>query len=189
MGGPRGLSASLPKRQQRRRAAGDQATETSSPNAEWEKLKQQAAKDQRLRVIASDLSRYDLLALIGACDVFLSLHRSEGYGRGIAEAGLIGLEVVASTFGGNVDFCRGSSYHMIPCKPTPIKPGTYAGAANHWWGEPDQVAAHKQLIQATRSQSRSKLSQEALQNLSREQTGYRYRAGLKALALGSTKSH
>ena len=165
------------------------ALTTSSPNEEWEKLKQQAAKDQRLRVIASDLSRHDLLALMGACDVFLSLHRSEGFGRGIAEAGLLGLEVVASAFGGNVDFCRGTSYHMIPCKPSPIKPGTYAGAGNHWWGEPDQGATCQQLIQATGSQSRSKLSQETLQNLSSEQTGYRYRTGLKALSLDSTKGH
>ena len=45
----------------------------------------------------------------------LSLHRSEGFGRGMAEALQLGVDVIATAYGGNTDFC----------------------ADGHVWGEPD----------------------------------------------------
>ena len=40
-----------------------------------------------------------LLALYGCCNVFLSLHRSEGFSCGMAEALQLGLDVIATTYG------------------------------------------------------------------------------------------
>lgn len=58
------------------------ALRPGSANQQWEELQQQAVQDPRLQVIEADLSRSELLALIGSCDVFLSLHRSEGLRAG-----------------------------------------------------------------------------------------------------------
>ena len=55
-------------------------------SAAWHWLQARAAEDSRIVLIAESLPREQLLALYGCCDVFLSLHRSEGFGRGMAEA-------------------------------------------------------------------------------------------------------
>ncbi|MCP9802604.1 glycosyltransferase [Cyanobium sp. T1G-Tous] len=149
-----------------------------SANQQWKRLQRQAAGDPRLRVIEADMKRGDLMALMGACDVFLSLHRSEGFGRGIAEAGVLGLQVVSSNWGGNVDFCQGESFHLVPCAATPILPGTYAQAEGHIWGEPDINMAAQLLLQAIGQSTRVTCPGSVLQNLSIKATGLRYREAL-----------
>ncbi|PSJ05119.1 glycosyltransferase [Cyanobium sp. To12R1] len=54
-----------------------------------------------------------LLALYGCCNVFLSLHRSEGFGRGMAEALQLGVDVITMAYGGNTDFCTGPLAHPV----------------------------------------------------------------------------
>ena len=46
----------------------------------------------------------DVLALMDACDSYVSLHRSEGYGLTMAEAMLLGKPVIATGYSGNLDF-------------------------------------------------------------------------------------
>lgn len=41
------------------------------------------------------LEREELLVVYGCCDGFFSLHRSEGFGRGMAEALQLGVDVIA----------------------------------------------------------------------------------------------
>ncbi|MFZ0407068.1 MAG: glycosyltransferase [Cyanobium sp.] len=84
------------------------------------------------------VEREELLALYGCCDVFLSLHRSEGFGRGMAEALQLGLDVIATAYGGNTDFCTGPLAHPVRCQEVPIPRGAYPYADGHYWAEPDQ---------------------------------------------------
>ncbi len=88
-------------------------------------------------LIAESLPREELLALYGCCDVFLSLHRSEGFGRGMAEALQLGVDVIATDFGGNTDFCSGPLAHPVRWRSAPIPRGTYPCADGHSWAEPD----------------------------------------------------
>ncbi|WP_380787648.1 glycosyltransferase [Sphingomonas sp. R86521] len=46
----------------------------------------------------------EVLALMDACDSYISLHRSEGYGLTMAEAMLLGKPVIATGYSGNLDF-------------------------------------------------------------------------------------
>ena len=147
----------------------------------WEMLKQKVAQDHRLKVIDNDLKRDDLLALIGACDMFLSLHRSEGFGRGIAEAGILGLRVVTSAWGGNIDFCTGEPFHLVPCMPVQILPGAYFHAEGHVWGEPDHSAAIQKLREAAQSISPNGIHNRCLNELTITATGQRYREELELL--------
>jgi glycosyltransferase involved in cell wall biosynthesis len=55
-------------------------------------------------LIDENLSRSAMDALISVCDVYASLHRSEGFGMGMAEAMLLGLPVVATGYSGNMEF-------------------------------------------------------------------------------------
>lgn len=112
-------------------------------SAEWEWLQARAAEDPRIMLIAESLPRDELLALYGCCDVFLSLHRSEGFGRGMAEALQLGVDVIATDFGGNTDFCTGPLAHPVRWRKVPIPRGSYPHADGHSWAEPDlDHAAH-----------------------------------------------
>ena len=126
-------------------------------SAEWHWLQLRAAEDPRIHLVAANLERDALLALYGCCDVFLSLHRSEGFGRGMAEALQLGVDVIATEYGGNTDFCTGPLAHPVPCREVPIPRGAYPCADGHRWGEPDlehaaalmrQVAARRLAMAA-----------------------------------------
>ncbi len=106
-------------------------------SAEWEWLQARAAEDPRIVLIAESLPRDELLSLYGCCDVFLSLHRSEGFGRGMAEALQLGVDVIATDFGGNTDFCMGPLAHPVRWREAPIPRGSYQHADGHSWAEPD----------------------------------------------------
>ena len=79
------------------------------PHRGWEVLKTLCGLDERIKLIETTLNRQELLQLYGCCDSFISLHRAEGFGRGLAEAFQLGLDVVATDWSGNTDFCHGIS--------------------------------------------------------------------------------
>lgn len=121
-------------------------------SAEWEWLQARASEDSRITLVAESLPRDELLALYGCCDVFLSLHRSEGFGRGIAEALQLGVDVIATDFGGNTDFCTGPLAHPVRWRKAPIPKGSYPYADGHSWAEPDLDHAAKLCQQVAESQ-------------------------------------
>ncbi|HUY16395.1 MAG TPA: glycosyltransferase [Acidimicrobiales bacterium] len=91
-----------------------------------------------------DDDRY--LALLQGCEVFLSLHRSEGMGLTPIEAALCGLPVVYTNYGGVSDFLDGG---FFPVTYTPVQVGESSHASGPydrtaWWAEPDlDVAEHQ----------------------------------------------
>ena len=157
-------------------------------NAAFEWLRRRVADDPRITLIAASLDREELLALYGCCDVFLSLHRSEGFGRGIAEALQLGLDVIATDFGGNTDFCIGPLSHPVRYQPVPIPSNTYPCADGHLWAEPDlahaiclmrQVAHERQSTLASLQPVSTR--QAYHQMFSAAQAGFRYRTRLEEL--------
>ena len=111
------------------------------PEPLWELLKATAVMDKRITIIESDLDRSSILTLLACCDVYVSLHRSEGLGMGLAEALQLGLDVIATDYGGNTDFCHGPLAHPIPYHLIPVQPGEYPYHQGMVWAEPDLDAA------------------------------------------------
>jgi glycosyltransferase involved in cell wall biosynthesis len=62
------------------------------------------AIDDKVLIIDGPMPKADLLALTSMCDCYISLHRSEGGGLGILEALYLGKPVVATAYGGNMEF-------------------------------------------------------------------------------------
>ena len=60
--------------------------------------------DSRIRLINETYSKDQMLDLIHCCDVYVSLHRAEGFGLGMAEAMKMGKAVIATHYSGNTDF-------------------------------------------------------------------------------------
>ncbi len=73
---------------------------------EWGNLKTHAACDSRICIIETTWPRARVLSLVQSCDAYVSLHRSEGFGRGPAEAMLLGKPVIVTDYSGTKDFCR-----------------------------------------------------------------------------------
>ena len=94
-------------------------------NRNWARLKAEADADPRLHILETTLPRTELLELYAACDGFISLHRAEGFGRGLAEALMLGLDVIATDHGGNTDFCTGPLSHPVRCQMVRVNNGEY----------------------------------------------------------------
>jgi glycosyltransferase involved in cell wall biosynthesis len=101
-------------------------TMNSKPDdKKWQEFTAQCQSDKRITVINKTLDRPDVLGLIDACDAYVSLHRSEGFGRTIAEALLLNKPVIATNYSGNVDFMNQESSHLVDAELIGIKAGEY----------------------------------------------------------------
>lgn len=108
---------------------------------EWLSILDLASRDTRLIIVDKTLSKLEVLDLYSCCDCFVSLHRAEGFGRGIAEALTLGLEVIATNYGGNVEFCRTAGAKLIPYSLVPVGASNYVEWQGNFWAEPDIAAA------------------------------------------------
>jgi glycosyltransferase involved in cell wall biosynthesis len=107
----------------------------------WRRLLDEVRDDRRIHVIAESFDRGRLLDLYRTLDAFVSLHRSEGFGRNIAEAMLLGKPVIVSAHSGNMDFTRHDSAALVPARLCPVQPGEYPFGTGQLWADPDIVAA------------------------------------------------
>jgi glycosyltransferase involved in cell wall biosynthesis len=64
-------------------------------------------------LISSSMNRSELSMLFAACDGYLSLHRSEGFGLTMAEAMVLGKPVVATGYSGNMDFMTAANSYPV----------------------------------------------------------------------------
>jgi glycosyltransferase involved in cell wall biosynthesis len=84
----------------------------------------------------------EIRSLVGQCDCFVSLHRSEGFGRGLAEAMLMGKPVIATGYSGNLDFTNEENCCLVDYELVPVGDGEYPFGAGQLWAEADvDVAA------------------------------------------------
>jgi glycosyltransferase involved in cell wall biosynthesis len=83
------------------------------------------------------LDTYETHSLIAACDCFLSLHRSEGFGRGAAEAMWLGRTAIATGWSGNLDYMDDTHPGMIGYEMRDVEDGQYPHHSSQQWAEPD----------------------------------------------------
>lgn len=83
------------------------------------------------------LSDGEIGALMKACDAFISLHRSEGFGRGPAEAMYFGKPVVTTAYSGNLDYCNDLNCWLVDYQLKPVRSGEYPQPEGQVWAEPD----------------------------------------------------
>jgi glycosyltransferase involved in cell wall biosynthesis len=129
------------------------------------------------------LSRARAYGLIAMADCFVSLHRSEGFGLGLAEAMLLGKPVIATGYSGNLDFMTPENSLLVEYKITEIKVDRPIYTRGNFWAEPSvphaaalmrEVYEHPEVANA-RAQGAQPQIQELL---SLEAAGQRMRARL-----------
>ncbi len=116
-----------------------------SNRAEWRKLEQKIAHDPRIHLVEETLRRPDVLALYKCCNCFVSLHRSEGFGRSLVESLMLGLDVIATGYSGSMDYSQNDRVHTVGYQLVPVKEGEYFLPEGQHWAEPDLVDAARHM--------------------------------------------
>lgn len=111
----------------------------------WRAVCDIAAGDNRIHIVSERLSRQDSIDFMACCDAYVSLHRSEGFGRVIAEAMTLGQPVIVTNFSGNVDFCETDTAFLVDGELIPLRPGDYLFSEGQYWCDPDVSLAAEQL--------------------------------------------
>jgi len=92
-----------------------------------------------------EYSGVEIASLIHLCDCFVSLHRSEGFGRGPAEAMLLGKPVIATNYSGNTDFMTARNSLPVDYTLVPVGRDEYPGWQDQVWAEPSVVHAARHM--------------------------------------------
>lgn len=102
-----------------------------------EELKAYVDDDPRISIIEDTLSRKDVFKLQKSVDCYISLHRSEGLGLGIAESMLFEKPCVVTNWSGNTDFCNAETACLVDYRLKKLEKdfGPYPKDAT--WAEPD----------------------------------------------------
>lgn len=106
--------------------------------------------DERVVFIEDYFERATMLSLIARCDCYVSLHRSEGYGMGMAEAICLGRKVIATNYSGNIDFLNRYNSFPVDYKMVGVEAHQYNFAAGQTWAEPIHESAVQQFRAAAR---------------------------------------
>ena len=128
-----------------------------------------AARDHRIKVRDDMLERSDLRALHRCIDVYVSLHRCEGFGLGIAEAMHMGKPVVATAYSGNMEFMTTNNSCLVDYRMIVVREGEYPHAAGQQWADPDSwhAAHHMRALYQDRGLANS-LGQQAARDMARD---------------------
>ena len=100
----------------------------------WKRIDQAVRADRRIVVINQTLDYPDLLGLKSACDCYVSLHRSEGWGFGMIEAMQLGLPVIATAYSGNMEFCSDETAYLVDYDLISVREEEYifVERGSHW---------------------------------------------------------
>ena len=83
------------------------------------------------------MDRAEVTSLIKACDCFVSLHRSEGFGLGPAEAMSLGKPAIITNWSGNVDYMTADNSIAIDYELVELGRDYGPYKAHQQWAEPD----------------------------------------------------
>jgi glycosyltransferase involved in cell wall biosynthesis len=109
-----------------------------------EHVKSHAAGRPDILFLDDYVSSAGMKGLIELADVYVSLHRSEGYGLNLADAMAVGTPVIATGYSGNMDFMDDSTATLIPYDLVPVGRGAEPYDPESSWAEPDlNAAAHE----------------------------------------------
>ena len=120
----------------------------------WTRIQEKCNRDPRLILINETMAYADLLSLKVACDCYVSLHRSEGWGFGMIEAMQLGVPVIATGYSGNLEFCTEKTSLLVDYDLVEPQPNEYIFVERgSQWAEPnvEHAAAHMRTLYAQRS--------------------------------------
>jgi glycosyltransferase involved in cell wall biosynthesis len=114
----------------------------------YAELRRQSERDRRIIVIDESFSANEVHGLISVCDCYVALHRSEGFGYGMAEAMKLRVPVIATGYSGNADFTTEETAWPVRHRlvPVPARDFVYEEEGQEW-ADPDLEHAAMRMLE------------------------------------------
>lgn len=145
---------------------------TERDRTHWASAAERIRKDTRIRVIDQTMSEDAMAALYRMCDCFVSLHRSEGFGFGPAEAMAYGRPAIVTNYSGVCDFCTEATAKLVPYELIRVNDNEYPYLdpdRAYEWADPDLTIAAECMRELAEDQEESKrLGRVAQEFIARE---------------------
>jgi glycosyltransferase involved in cell wall biosynthesis len=99
----------------------------------------------------------EMNSLFASADCYVSLHRSEGLGLGMAQAMYLGKPVIATGYSGNLDFMNSENSLLVKHTMTELDVDVGAYERGSHWAEPDleQAATYMRWLYETQEAGRA----------------------------------
>lgn len=156
-------------------------------NEDIRTLAELIANDSRIVLIDKAMSKGELWELVRSTHCFVSLHRSEGFGRNIAEMMLFNRPTIVSNYSGNIDFCNSENSYLVEGKMINVDGKYWYSKGQEWFDADVESAAHcmrQVFMDRIQASKKATIGQQYIQNFhSVEQTSTRYKMLLKDLNL------
>ena len=112
--------------------------------------------------LIEDYTKEQVNSLIRSVDVYVSLHRSEGFGLVLAEAMYLGTPVVATNWSGNTEFMNQDVACMVDATLVTLQKDEFPFLKGSRWAEPDISQAAQYLRKLyDNSQWRAEIAERA----------------------------
>ena len=128
------------------------------------------------------------IGLIAMADCYLSLHRSEGFGYGIAEARALGVPTLITAYSGPTELSSTANDVLVPCTPTYLEPGDYFyWSADSEWADATHDPAARALQQIRLESGRLAGNSRNVDSLAELASQYASRLGDSGFRLSTMK--
>ena len=154
----------------------------------WQRLQAAAEADPRIRLLSKPMAHDEVLGLCRLSDCYVSLHRSEGFGYGPAEAMLLGKPVVLTHYSGPCDYARSDNACLVNFSLIDVGPDDYVHHEGRTWADPDvsHAAWHMRQLAANPTMA-AEIGRRGRQFISDhhapEVVGLRYQQRLRTLRI------
>ena len=132
-----------------------------------------ARPEANIHIIDQPLDTVGVTSLIAACDCFVSLHRSEGFGRGLGEAMALGRLALGTNWSGNTDFLTPENGLPVNFSLKKVKKDQYPYWQNQIWAEPDLDHAEALITHAIENPVHTRQLTQTAQSQIRQSHGNR----------------
>lgn len=96
-----------------------------------------AISGSNIRIIDQHLDGPSMISLMATSDCFVSLHRSEGFGLGMAQSMFLGKPVIATGYSGNMEFMNHRNSLLVDYNIVELKNNYGPYERGNVWAEPD----------------------------------------------------
>lgn len=119
----------------------------ASNQADFARLQAAAAALPGTTLLTQTLSRREIYELESACDCFVSLHRSEGFGFAVAESMYLGKPVISTDWSATAEFVNNVNGCPVRCRLITLDRNHGPYAKGQTWAEPDVDHAAERMRQ------------------------------------------
>ena len=142
---------------------------THESGSGMDRMKEILAGYPNIFILTDSYSKKVFNGLVGCVDVYVSLHRAEGFGLVMAEAMLLGTPVIATNWSANTEFMDKNTACMVDAEIVSLDQDCPPYHVGNHWAKPDEEQAAKYMRKLyLEPEYRKGLAERAKQQLSQK---------------------